>query len=165
MLLRYTKKDGTQMEFELGEKPITIGRSPEADVVLLDEKVSRLHCGIRLWDGEFYIKDLKSRNGTFVNGERVDVAKIKPGDEIRVGSIVFSFETDATNKTDVALQEVEAEISRGKGYSTILREIVSDITPKGDHAEATAPGSDVSAADKPIRIKVRKTPPKQDKTA
>lgn len=165
MRLRYTKKDGTQMEFELGEKPITIGRSPEADVVLLDEKVSRLHCGIRLWDGEFYIKDLKSRNGTFVNGERVDVAKIKPGDEIRVGSIVFSFETDATNKTDVALQEVEEEISRGKGYSTILREIVSDITPKGENAEATAPGSEAAAADKPIRVKVRKAPPKQDKPA
>lgn len=161
MRLRYTKRDGTQMEFELGEKPITIGRSPEADVVLLDEKVSRLHCGIRLWDGEFYIKDLKSRNGTFVNGERVDVAKIKPGDEIRIGSVVFSFETDATNKTDVALQEVEAEISRGKGYSTILKEIVSDIAPKGENAGATADGSDAAAAEKPLRVKIRKPPLKQ----
>ena len=127
MRIHYTKKDGTQMDLELGEKPITIGRSPEADVVILDEKASRLHCGIRLWDGEFYIKDLKSRNGTYVNGARIDVAKLKLGDKIRVGSVVFSFGTDPARKADAALQEMEDEIASGKGYSTILRDIVNDI--------------------------------------
>jgi pSer/pThr/pTyr-binding forkhead associated (FHA) protein len=58
MRLRYTKQDGTQMEFQLAEQPITIGRSADADIVLLDERVSRIHCGVRLWDGDFYIKDL-----------------------------------------------------------------------------------------------------------
>ncbi len=149
MRLRYTKKDGTQMEFELGERPITIGRSPEADVVILDEKASRIHCGIRLWDGEFYIKDLKSRNGTFVNDQRVDVAKLKPGDRLRVGSIAFSFDQEPGKTTDVALQEVEQEMAQGKGYSTLLQEIVGGTGGKTDEA-----GQPI-----PIKIKKPATPP------
>lgn len=145
MRLRYTKKDGTQMEFELGERPITIGRSPEADVVILDEKSSRIHCGIRLWDGEFYIKDLKSRNGTYVNDQRVDVAKLKPGDHIRVGSMAFFFDQEPGKTTDVALKEVEQEMAQGKGYSTLLQEIVG-----GSDTAAPAGG------DQAIPIKIKK---------
>lgn len=160
MRLHYTKKDGTQMDLELGERPITIGRSPEADVVILDEKASRLHCGIRLWDGEFYIKDLKSRNGTYVNGQRVDVAKLKSGDEIRVGSVLFSFDTDPTKKADAALQEVEEEMAQGKGYSTILKELVGDLkqAPEAE-AAATAQGDAAAAVAQPVRVKIRKQKP------
>ena len=133
------------MEFEVGEKPITIGRSPDADVVILDEKASRIHCGIRLWDGDFYVKDLKSRNGTYVNGERVELAKLRVGDRLQVGSIVFSFDQNGSEGAGMALQEMEQEMADGKGYSTILREIVSDI-----------PASEPDEASKPIRIKTRK---------
>jgi pSer/pThr/pTyr-binding forkhead associated (FHA) protein len=159
MRLRYTKKDGTQMEFEIGERPITIGRSPEADVVILDERSSRIHCGIRLWDGEFYIKDLKSRNGTFVNEQRIDVAKLKQGDKIRVGSILFSFDQDPNKHTDVALQEMEEEMAQGKGYSTILKEIVGTMktpSPSDATAHGDAPAQEPPA--EPIRIKVSKKP-------
>lgn len=126
MRLRYSKPDGTQMEFHLGDQPITIGRSPEADIVLLDEKVSRIHCGVRLWDGEFYIKDLKSRNGTWVNNQRVEVTKLKPGDVIRVGSTLLHFELDPEIGTRTAINEIEGKFEVGKGYTTILREIVAD---------------------------------------
>jgi predicted component of type VI protein secretion system len=129
MRLRYTKHDGTQMEFQLGDQPITIGRSADADIVLLDERVSRIHCGVRLWDGDFYIKDLKSRNGTWVNNVKVDVAKLRAGDVIRVGSTVFNFEQDPAVGTETAIQEIEGKMDLGKGYTTILREIVSDAPP------------------------------------
>ena len=161
MRLRYTKKDGTQMEFELGEKPITVGRSPEADVVLLDEKASRIHCGVRLWDGKFYIKDLKSRNGTYVNDQRIEVAKLKAGDRIRIGSISFLFEQDPTKSAGVALQEMEQEMAQGKGYSTILQEIVGKMDEQpaassdGEEAPAAKGAED---AGEPIRIKARKKP-------
>ena len=136
MRLRYNRKDGTHMEFELGEKPITIGRSPDADIILLDERVSRIHCGIRLWDGDFFLKDLKSRNGTFVNGQAVEVTKLEVGDTIRVGSTVFAFGPDAATGAETALQEISDEMELGKGYSTILREIVQDVGQH--HAEAAA---------------------------
>ncbi len=159
MRLKYTKKDGTQMEFELSERPITIGRSPEADVVILDERASRIHCGIRLWDSEFYVKDLKSRNGTFVNDQRVDVAKLKSGDRIRVGGILFSFEQDPNKSAGVALQEMEEEMAQGKGYSTILQEIVGGLeqpTLSDPIVEVNAPESDPQL---PIRVKPRKPNP------
>jgi hypothetical protein len=129
MRLRYTKKDGAQMEFQLSDQPITVGRSADADIVLLDERVSRIHCGIRLWDGDFYIKDLKSRNGTWVNNEKVDVAKLKAGDTVRVGSTTFHFDQDPAVGTDTAIQEIEGKMDLGKGYTTILREIVDDSSP------------------------------------
>lgn len=154
MRLKYTKQDGTQMEFEVGEKPITIGRSPEADVVILDEKASRIHCGVRLWDGEFYVKDLKSRNGTFVNDQKVEVAKLKPGDHIRVGSMVFSFEQDPAKHAEVALQEVQQAMDGGKGYSTILQEIVGDMKTSANQPPP-APAGD------PIPVKIKKVPPKK----
>jgi pSer/pThr/pTyr-binding forkhead associated (FHA) protein len=157
MRLKYTKKDGTQMEFELSERPITIGRSPEADVVILDEKSSRIHCGIRLWDGEFYVKDLKSRNGTYVNDQRVDVAKLKSGDRIRVGSILFSFDQDPNKSTGVALQEMEEEMAQGKGYSTILQEIVGGL----EQPTTTGPTASINTGDVPVKIKARKAAPPQ----
>mgnify|MGYP005854994743 CR=1 FL=1 len=138
MRLRYTKKDGAQMEFQLSDQPITIGRSADADIVLLDERVSRIHCGIRLWDGDFYIKDLKSRNGTWVNNEKVDVAKLKAGDTVRVGSTTFHFDQDPAVGTDTAIQEIEGKMDLGKGYTTILREIVDD-SPPARRPEAVVP--------------------------
>lgn len=156
MRLRYTKRDGTEMQFELSERPITIGRSPEADVVILEEKVSRIHCGVRLWDGEFYIKDLKSRNGTFVNGQRVDVAKLKPGDTIRVGNCIFSFDKDPKRDTDMALQEMQEEMAQGKGYSTILQQIVGDIKEQPTQAAPPEPGAAPAAPQQPIPIKIKR---------
>jgi len=149
MRLRYTKPDGTQMEFELGDRPITVGRSPEADVVLLDEKASRLHCGVRFWDGDFYLKDLKSKNGTYVNGERVEVAKLDPGARIRIGSTTLIFESESPG-TATVLHEMEEQMQQGKGYSTILREIVD--SPEDSSKSKDTGGGDPS----PIRIRVRK---------
>jgi pSer/pThr/pTyr-binding forkhead associated (FHA) protein len=139
MILRMKKKDGTQVEFELGERPITIGRSPEADLMILDEKASRIHCGIRLWDGDFYIKDLRSKNGTFVNGQQIDMVKLNPGDRIRVGSMSFAFEVDAAKGTQTVLQEVVDEMAQGKGYSTLLHEIIQDADESREPAPAAAP--------------------------
>ncbi len=153
MRLRYSKKDGTQMEFELGDRPITIGRSPEADVVILDEKTSRIHSGVRYWDGDFYIKDLKSRNGTFVNYEKVDVAKLQRGDRIQIGSIVMLFEQELLPGVD-AEDTSAVDRATGKGYCTILREIV-DVIDKPSvemlRSQETLPGDG-----EPIRIMTRR---------
>jgi len=133
MKLRYYKQDGEAKTFELGDKSITIGRSPDADIILLDEKVSRVHCGVRLWDGEFYIKDLKSKNGTFVNGRKVDVCKLKPSDTVSIGNYTFNFEQEEGAGAETALREISDEMNTGKGYSTLLKQIVedSDEKPKG----------------------------------
>ena len=138
MHLRYVNKLGIPKDIELTGEPLSIGRSREADIPLLDDKVSRVHCGIRLSDGDFYLKDLKPRNGTFVNGQRVeDTVKLKPGDRIQIGSTVFVLET-ATNQEDAqkAMGNMQNEMADGKGYTTILKEIVEDIAPAASDSEA-----------------------------
>ncbi len=114
------------MEIALSDQPLTIGRNTKADVVLEDEKASRLHCGIRLMDGEYFIKDLDSKNGTFVNEQRIESSQLNAGDKIRVGSTTLSVEKEASKGATTAFEEMEQEMSVGKGYHTILREIVDD---------------------------------------
>ena len=71
----------------------TLGRRRGNSIVLRDAKVSRRHAEIRLQDGNFVLQDLNSRNGTFVNNQRVSTAvALQPGDEIRVGDTVLRFD-------------------------------------------------------------------------
>jgi pSer/pThr/pTyr-binding forkhead associated (FHA) protein len=72
--------------------PITIGRAPNATLVIPDAQVSRLHARIDLFNGGLSIRDLDSRNGTLLNARPVDgTAPLHDGDEIDVGTtrIVF----------------------------------------------------------------------------
>ena len=68
-----------------------IGRRPSADVVLDDATVSRRHALVMERDGGVVIADDRSRNGLFVNGRRVDQARLRNGDEVQLGSRVMRF--------------------------------------------------------------------------
>jgi pSer/pThr/pTyr-binding forkhead associated (FHA) protein len=65
--------------------PMTIGRSPEADVVLNDRWVSRLHCDLYEASGALALHDRSSRHGTLVNGQAVSGAVLHSGDRISLG--------------------------------------------------------------------------------
>src|SRR5229473_6699589 len=64
-----------------------VGRTPENDVVLPDEVVSRTHAMIQLTDNRvYYLIDLGSVNGSYVNGARVSIPRaLKDGDLIKIG--------------------------------------------------------------------------------
>ncbi len=73
-------------------KGYKIGRAKEADIRLKDIKVSREHCEVKVDGDKHTIKDLGSRNGTFVNGEKaVGTVQLKDGDQIRLGFSVLQF--------------------------------------------------------------------------
>jgi len=78
--------------FELPDnEPQLIGRSSEA-LPLTDRSISRRHAELTPDDGSWYIRDIKSSNGTFVNGRAVTGRrKLEPGDQIRAGSSLFVF--------------------------------------------------------------------------
>jgi len=64
----------------------TLGRSPDATIMLEDAEISRLHARISRTDmGTFVLEDLASRNGTFVNGTRIKRRMLGYGDKIRLG--------------------------------------------------------------------------------
>ena len=73
--------------------PLTrLGRHPQSDISLDDITVSRRHADIeRLADGGYEIRDAGSLNGTYVNGERVEKARLNNGDEVQIGKFRMVF--------------------------------------------------------------------------
>jgi pSer/pThr/pTyr-binding forkhead associated (FHA) protein len=70
-----------------GRPPFEVGRGRELDVVLHDPEVSRRHARFESRNGIVYVDDLKSSNGTFLNGRRVTEAiEIREGDAVDVGT-------------------------------------------------------------------------------
>jgi pSer/pThr/pTyr-binding forkhead associated (FHA) protein len=66
----------------------TIGRSTGADFILDAALVSRVHCQLlALGDGALEVQDLESTNGTYVNGARIERARLSPGDKVQVGRV------------------------------------------------------------------------------
>jgi pSer/pThr/pTyr-binding forkhead associated (FHA) protein len=66
----------------------TIGRATGADFIVDAALISRVHCRLTaLTDGELEVRDLESTNGTYVNGERIETARLAPGDRLQVGRV------------------------------------------------------------------------------
>jgi len=92
-------KDGGETSFPLTRDSTTLGRHKNNDVVVSDPKVSSFHARIDKTPEGFVIVDLKSRNGSFLNGKRVDSAVLKTGDEVRLGTARLVYKVDYTAST------------------------------------------------------------------
>jgi len=103
---------------------VTIGRSRGATVVVDHEKVSRLHARFRRFGDRLDVEDLESRNGTRVNGDKIEALRaLSPGDEITVGpaTIFVGIASPATRRSRVADAEafearLEAELDHAHRY-------------------------------------------------
>jgi pSer/pThr/pTyr-binding forkhead associated (FHA) protein len=85
--IEFVNADIREQEITLTGLPVMIGRSPEADVPLDGDCVSRQHCEIDHMNGKPLVRDLGSKNGTFINGEVVRQAIVGPDDRITIGRI------------------------------------------------------------------------------
>ncbi len=84
-------KSGTgERQVPLSSEPLTIGRHESNKLVLAETMASRFHCVIEKRDSGFILRDLQSRNGTQVNGQRVLNAMLKSGDVISIGSTAMT---------------------------------------------------------------------------
>jgi small-conductance mechanosensitive channel len=79
--------------YMLGEAPATAGRAAENTLIVTDPHVSNHHFVIEPKEGGYSLRDLGSRYGTLLNGQLIESAQLVQGDEIRVGSVVFVYET------------------------------------------------------------------------
>lgn len=68
----------------------TVGRGPRADFVVDAALVSRVHCHLTTTDAGLVVEDLRSTNGTFVNGKRVRKSPLRAGDRLRLGQLELS---------------------------------------------------------------------------
>lgn len=86
------------LEFDVSGVAVTVGRDKTADFYLPMNFVSRHHGVIFRMDNEWYIRDLKSFNGTFVNQAEVDgTTRLNDGDRIRFGDAEFYVEMESIN--------------------------------------------------------------------
>jgi pSer/pThr/pTyr-binding forkhead associated (FHA) protein len=85
-------ENGSKAEqWEVGEKPVVVGRNRRAQVSIEDEGVSRRHFVISREGEDYVIKDLNSRNGTWIEGRRVFAEKLRHNDCIQAGRTLFRF--------------------------------------------------------------------------
>lgn len=119
-------------EFVLADGgPTTIGALDENQIVIADECVSRRHCVIEPVSDGFLLRDLDSRNGTFLNGTRIKEAYLAPGDRIRIGATVLKF---GVSDERASLEPLDREeFGEMVGRSAGMREIfalLEKVSPK-----------------------------------
>ncbi|MER7760675.1 FHA domain-containing protein [Streptomyces sp. NPDC097619] len=92
----------------LGDQPLTFGRKGDNGVVIVSPSASRLHAEILAEDAGFVLYDRDSRNGTFVNEQRVSRHVLRPNDRIRIGDETFLYEAQDAMETvmDLSLLDV-----------------------------------------------------------
>lgn len=84
--LELKQKGHAPYVISLGEGPILVGRAPSNDVVLSDDQVSWHHAAVWLESGAVHVRDMGSRNGTLLNGERIrGLVSMKEGDVVTLG--------------------------------------------------------------------------------
>jgi pSer/pThr/pTyr-binding forkhead associated (FHA) protein len=96
MLASYTAvaEDCGETSFPLVRDSYTLGRHRNNDIVIGDPKASSFHARIDRSPDGFVLVDLKSRNGCWLNGKRVETARLKTGDEVRVGMARLLYRVD-----------------------------------------------------------------------
>lgn len=87
-------ESGSERVHPLGERTIFIGRARCADVRIEDSAVSSLHAALFRKEGSWFLRDLDSTNGTFVNGDRVAFERLRPNDRIDLAGVVSLYFTD-----------------------------------------------------------------------
>jgi signal transduction histidine kinase/pSer/pThr/pTyr-binding forkhead associated (FHA) protein len=82
---------GHTEELSLVKSKYTVGRSPGNNIVLEDSDVSRRHCLLRFHGQGYDVEDLASRNGTYLNGKRIEKATLGNGDQLQIGHHLLSY--------------------------------------------------------------------------
>jgi len=84
---------GASAEIKKGEV-LTIGRDASSGLHLTDTLASRHHCRVEWRDGAYYLVDVGSRNGSFLNGRRIRNERLSAGDQILLGETVIAFQLE-----------------------------------------------------------------------
>ena len=90
-ILSLLEGPGAPKKYMLVRESTTIGRSPDSDIQVRSNMVSRKHISLIREDNEMICLDLKSHNGIFLNGVRIHSASLRDGDTIQIGDVIFLY--------------------------------------------------------------------------
>jgi serine phosphatase RsbU (regulator of sigma subunit) len=124
---------GLGRRLKLDAEPITIGRDPSCDMALSSPDVSRRHCRLQLVAGEVFVTDLRSTNGTYVDGKRIEDSTLLPdGSILEIGQQVLKHERRSTREVKEA-QELDRDLEKARNY--VLSLLPSPIVTGAVQAE------------------------------
>src|SRR5437667_6592496 len=109
--------------------PVTIGREEGNILRLNDERVSRFHAKVQQDNSDIILTDLESTNGTRVNGNVVQIRRLRPGDRIHLGRSLLLYGSD---------QEIAARMATLSGVSTPAAGGSATSVPATVHAHTLA---------------------------
>ncbi len=93
--LIFKRGQADEAAFPLGEPNVTIGRANDQAICIPHPSLSRHHARIEYSHGRFFVVDMQSKNGTFVNGKPIKLHELRPGDIITLGDVELFFENPA----------------------------------------------------------------------
>ena len=104
--LRYSLQENADEQLvALSPLPFTVGRAETADLQIDSSRVSREHATIHWENGQFWVRDLGSTNGTFLNGQRIEQEALVDGDVLRIADINLAFdEADSSDQCELVTQ-------------------------------------------------------------
>lgn len=89
-------------DITLDRTMVVVGRHPACDTRLDSLRVSRHHCCMTQENGEVFVRDLGSTNGIRINGQRVEIGRLRPGDELSIAHIRYRLENGQAHEQTVA---------------------------------------------------------------
>jgi pSer/pThr/pTyr-binding forkhead associated (FHA) protein len=117
------KKNGSHKFFPLPSSVTVIGRRHSCDLCIPLMSVSRRHCQLNYDDGVLKIRDLDSRNGTYLNGKRINEAVIQTGDSIKIGPLTFVLQIDGQPQT---IAEPDSAVRSSSRQDAATEDIVDE---------------------------------------
>jgi pSer/pThr/pTyr-binding forkhead associated (FHA) protein len=161
-VLKLSFGDSVLKEISIGADPATIGRSPQDRIFIDNPAVSFHHARVVSQAGVYYVEDVGSLNGTFLNGVRITQAPLTYGDVITVGKHTVRFTRDVAGASPQAVapqRNVEAEEEALKLTGTM----VLDTKKRRELQEAFAKGK--AAAQSALAARVGKLTVLKGKTS
>ena len=108
-------------EHALPHHSLVIGRDPECDLFFADKKLSRRHARLERAGDSVRIVDLGSRNGSWVNEERIMERVLESGDSLRLGSLHVELELDLPKASKTEREELdELELEGAEDSATVI---------------------------------------------
>jgi pSer/pThr/pTyr-binding forkhead associated (FHA) protein len=142
----------------LPETIFLIGRDRQCHIRPHCQLVSQLHCAIAAWAGKVRVRDLQSRNGTFINGKPIHgEVVVKDGDQLQIGSLIFAFAIKEDGIPVPAPIQDEGEVAwllETSGDSAVLGAMTHVLSASPDMDESEAAASSEGDVHKPSGSKV-----------
>ena len=143
-----------QTEFQTSEctvnqfEDLILGRSSKAGRIVDDPKISSFHCRISLKENILEVIDMKSKNGTYINGIRIEMAQVFLGDQIKIGDSILTLEKDKCDPESLEILTFPGILNKNPNKESLKKDF-SGTRAKNQQVVVKMPV--LAVADVPVR--------------